>query len=124
MYKDKVVLKKRAKDKIRKKIRKKMSGTLERPRVLVVRSNRYLYIHAIDDLNGKVLVSASTLEKEFKEKNKNTKNQEASNTLGEIMVDRLKKLKVKTIVFDRGFHPYHGRIKTLAEAMRKKGLVF
>jgi large subunit ribosomal protein L18 len=124
VYKDKVGLKKIAKNKIRKRIRKKMSGTSERPRVLVVRSNRYLYVQAVDDLNGKVMASASTLEKGFKEKIKNTKNQVASKALGEMMVGRLKKMKVKTIVFDRGFHPYHGRIKTLAEAIRKGGLVF
>lgn len=124
MYKNKVVLKKRAKEKIRKKIRKKISGTQERPRVLVVRSNRYLYVMAIDDVNGKVMTSASTLEKGIKEKIKNTKNQDASKTLGELMAGRLKKIKVKTIVFDRGFHPYHGRIKKLAETIRKGGLVF
>lgn len=124
MYKSKVELKKKAKEKVRKKIRKKISGTQERPRILVIRSNRYLYVQAVDDLNGRILASASTLEQGIKEKVKNTKNQDASKTLGKLMVDRLKKMKVKTIVFDRGFYPYHGRIKTLAEAMRKGGLVF
>ena len=124
MFKSKVLIKQKAKTKIRKRIRKKISGTSERPRVLVVRSNRYLYVQAIDDNNGVVLSSASTLEKEFKEKNKNFKNADASKALGELFSKRLKKKKIESIVFDRGVFPYHGRIKNLAEAMRKGGLTF
>lgn len=124
MYKNNVEIKKTAKQRIRKRIRKKISGTLEKPRVMVTRSNRYIYVQAIDDDAGKVLASASTLEKEFKEKNKNTKNTKASQLLGEIVAKRLKKAKIEQIVFDRGIYPYHGRIKNLAEAMRKGGLVF
>jgi len=124
VFKNKVLLKHKAKSKIRKRIRKKISGTAERPRVLVVRSNRYLYVQAIDDINGVVLSSASTLEKEFKEKNKNFKNMDASKALGELISKRLKKKKIESIVFDRGIFPYHGRIKNLADAMRKGGLTF
>ena len=124
MFKDKVVVKRKAKNKIRKRIRKKISGRPERPRVLVVRTNRYLYVQAIDDLNGVVLAAASTLEKEFKEKNKDFKNKKASQALGRIVAQRLKKKKIERIVFDRGVYPYHGRIKTLAEAMREGGLIF
>ena len=124
MFKSKVLIKQRAKTKIRKRIRKKISGTSERPRVLVVRSNRFLYVQAIDDINGVVLSSASTLEKEFKEKNKNFKNAEAATALGELISKRLKKKKIESIVFDRGVFPYHGRIKNLAEAIRKGGLTF
>ncbi|MFQ6108443.1 MAG: 50S ribosomal protein L18 [Candidatus Aminicenantales bacterium] len=124
MYKDKVRVKKIARERIRKRIRKKIHGNAEFPRVYVFKSNRYIYIQAIDDGNGKVLASASTLEKEFKDKHKNTKNREASQLLGEIMAKRLKGKKIKRIVFDRGISPYHGRVKELAEAMRKGGLVF
>ena len=124
VFKDKVVVKRKAKNKIRKRIRKKISGRPERPRVLVVRTNRYLYVQAIDDLNGVVLAAASTLEKEFKEKNKDFKNKKASQALGRIVAQRLKKKKIERIVFDRGVYPYHGRIKTLAEAMREGGLIF
>jgi large subunit ribosomal protein L18 len=124
VYKDKVELKTKSKQKIRKRIRKKISGTPERPRVLVVRTNRYLYIQAVDDESGLVLASASTLEKEFKEKHKHTKNQEASKALGVMVAKRLKKKTIQNIVFDRGVYPYHGRIKILAEAMRKEGLIF
>jgi len=121
---DKVELKKRAKLQIRKRIRKKISGTPDRPRVLVTRSNRFMYVQAIDDINGVVLASASTLEKAFREKNSVTKNMKASEALGELAAQRFKKKKIKSIVFDRGIFPYHGRIKVLADAMRKGGLVF
>ena len=124
MFKDKTTKKKRAKRMIRMRIRKKISGTPERPRVLVTRTNRYLYVQAIDDINGRVLSAASTLEMAFREKHKSTKNQEASKLLGEIVAERLKKKKIKSVVFDRGIYPYHGRIKNLADAMRKGGLVF
>jgi large subunit ribosomal protein L18 len=124
VFKDKVTLKKSAKGRIRKRIRKKIQGTSERPRLLVTRSNRYLYVQAIDDVNGKVLSAASTLEKGFREKHKVFNNKQASQQLGEIAAQRLKQKKIKTVVFDRGIYPYHGCIKTLAEAMRKGGLVF
>jgi len=124
VFKDNVTKKKLAGQRIRKRIRKKISGTPERPRVLVTRTNRYLYVQTIDDINGKVLSSACTLEKAFREKHTNLKNMDAAKSLGEVVADRLKKKKIKTIVFDRGISPYHGRIKNLADAMRKGGLVF
>jgi len=124
VYKDKVLLKKKTKERKRKRIRKKITGTLERPRIFVFKSNRYIYVQVVDDSNGAVLVSASTLEKEFREKNKNTKNMGASKLLGERLAKRLKQKKIERVVFDRGIYPYHGRIKTLAEAMRKGGLTF
>lgn len=124
MYKRKTEIKKSRKQQIRKRIRKKLSGTEERPRVIVKRSNRYIYVQAVDDLNGVILASASTLEKEFRTKYKNFKNNEASKKLGEIAADRFKNNKIKDIIFDRGTYPYHGRIKTLAESMRKAGLNF
>ncbi len=124
MYKDSVSLKKTARSRIRKRIRKKISGSPERPRAFVYKSNRHIYIQVIDDQNGNVLASASTLEKEFKEKNKNSKNIDASQTVGKLIASKLKKNKIKTVVFDRGLYPYHGRVKTLAEAMRKEGIIF
>ena len=124
MYRNKVMLKKTAKKRIRRRIRKKIEGSSETPRVFVFKSNKYIYTQAVDDINGKILVSASTLEKEFKDKNKKYKNSEASKLLGEMMAKRLKQKKIKSIVFDRGLYPYHGRVKELADAMRKGGLVF
>jgi large subunit ribosomal protein L18 len=124
VYKDKVTIKKIAKGRIRKRIRKKIQGTSKRPRVHVFKSNRYVYTQVINDEDGRILASASTLEKEFKEKNKNFKNVEACQMLGEMMVKRLKAKKIERVIFDRGVYRYHGCIKALAEAMRKGGLTF
>lgn len=124
MYKDKVELKKKAKGRIRKRIKKKIRGTSERPRIFVYKSNRYVYTQVINDEAGKVITSASTLEKNFRGKNKKYKNQEACQALGEILVNRLKEKKIKTVIFDRGIHPYHGRIKILADSVRKGGIIF
>ena len=124
MYKDNVTLKAKARSRIRKRIRKKISGTPERPRAYVFKSNRHIYVQLIDDENGKVLFSASTREKEFGTKSKNTKNSDAAKTVGEMVAKRAKSNRIKTIIFDRGIYPYHGRVKTLAEAMRKGGLSF
>ncbi len=124
MYKDKVAVKKMAKERIRKRIRKKIRGTSERPRVYVFKSNRYVYTQVVDDENGHILASASTLEKEFKGKNKNFKNMEACQALGGMLAKKLKQKKIERVIFDRGIYPYHGRIKAFAEAMRKGGLVF
>lgn len=116
--------KKKTRIRIRKRIRKKISGTVDRPRVLVLKSNRYIYIQAIDDKAGHVLAAASTMEKDFQAKNKRTKNIEVSEKIGGLMAKRLKDMKKTTIVFDRGIYPYHGRIKAVAEGMRKGGLTF
>lgn len=124
MYKNKVELKKQTKKRIRKRVRKKLRGANHRPRVHIFKSNRYIYTQVINDENSEVLASASTLEKEFREKNKNYKNLKASQALGEILAKRLKKKKIERIVFDRGIYPYHGRIKALAEAIRKGGITF
>ena len=124
MYKDKVKLKKKAKGRIRKRIKKKIRGTSERPRIFVYKSNRYVYTQVINDEAGKVITSASTLEKNFRERNKKYKNQEACQALGDILANRLKEKKIKTVIFDRGIHPYHGRIKILADSVRKGGIIF
>ncbi len=124
MHKNNVTLKASARSRIRKRIRKKISGTPERPRAFVFRSNRHIYVQLIDDANGKVLLSASTREKEFGIKTKNSKNMEAAKAVGEMVAKKAKSNKIKTIIFDRGIYPYHGRVKTLAEAMRKGGLNF
>jgi len=124
MYKHKVELKKIKKERIRKRIRKKITGTSQRPRIYVFKSNRYIYTQVIDDENGKVLTAASTLEKQLRGKHKNHKSQKISEALGEILSKRLKEKKIKSVIFDRGVYPYHGRIKTLAETVRKGGIVF
>jgi large subunit ribosomal protein L18 len=116
--------KKEVKAKIRKRIRAKIAGTAERPRVHVYKSNRYVYLQAVDDGRHAVLASACTLEKAFKEQAKNFKNKGACGRLGEVLAERLKAKNIRTIVFDRGTYPYHGRIQIVAEALRKGGLEF
>lgn len=124
MHRETWELKEIKKERIRRRIRKKIRGTAERPRVFAFKSNRYVYAQVIDDVNGHVLTAASTLEKKFKEKNKNYKNRLACEYLGEILARRLKEKGIDRIVFDRGIYPYHGRIKALAEALRKEGIIF
>jgi large subunit ribosomal protein L18 len=124
VHKDKSELKKTFKAKVRKRIRAKIHGTLDRPRVFIFKSNRYIYAQAVNDENGTVLATACTLEKAFKEKNKNYKSKDACGSLGQVLAQRLKEKKIERIVFDRGIYPYHGRVKTLADALRKGGLVF
>jgi large subunit ribosomal protein L18 len=121
VLKDKLKAKAETKIRIRRRIRKTVRGTAERPRVFVFKSNRYIYTQAINDDVGQVLASACTLEKGFQEISKNTRNLQSCEKLGEIMARRK---NIEKIVFDRGVYPYHGRIKALAEAMRKGGLVF
>jgi large subunit ribosomal protein L18 len=124
VLKDKTKEKKVRDDRLRKRIRERIEGTPERPRLHVFKSNAYIYTQVIDDRKGSVLLTASTLEKEFREKAKSTKNRDACSLLGEMLGQRLKAAKIEKVVFDRGTHPYHGRIKTLAEAIRKEGIQF
>jgi large subunit ribosomal protein L18 len=124
VLKDKASLRNEREARVRQRIRKTLRGTAERPRVFVFKSNRYVYTQAINDETGTVLASACSLEKSFREQHKNTKNLSSCEALGEIMAQRLKARNIAAIVFDRGAYPYHGRIKALAEAMRKGGLVF
>ncbi len=124
MLKDKTTEKKVRDDRLRKRIRERVQGTPERPRLHVFKSNAYVYTQVIDDRGGSVLLTASTLEKEFRAKAKSTKNKDACGLLGEILAKRLKAAKIDKVVFDRGTHPYHGRIKTLADAVRKEGIQF
>jgi large subunit ribosomal protein L18 len=124
VLKDKSISKSEAKVRIRARIRKTIRGTAERPRLHVFKSNRYVYTQAVNDDTGTILVAASTLEKEFQAAAKNTKNLAGCEKLGELMAQRLREKNIEKIVFDRGVYPYHGRIKALAEALRKGGLTF
>jgi large subunit ribosomal protein L18 len=124
VLKDKVIIKQEKKARIRQRIRKTIRGTADRPRLHVFKSNRYMYTQAVNDENGTILAAASTLEKGFRADHPNAKNMSGSEKLGEIMAQRLKEKNIGKIVFDRGLYPYHGRIKALAEALRKGGLTF
>ena len=103
------------------RIRKKISGTSKVPRLAVFKSNNNIYVQAIDDLNQVTIASASTLSKEVKTK---TLSVESAKEVGEVMGEKLAELKIKSAVFDRGGYVYHGRIKSLADAIREKGIEF
>lgn len=103
------------------RVRRKISGTAERPRLCVYRSNTNLYVQIIDDVAGKTIASASTLDKEIKNK---YANKEAAKEVGTLIAKKAKDLKIENVVFDRGGYIYHGVVKELAEAARQGGLKF
>ncbi|MDW8188052.1 MAG: 50S ribosomal protein L18 [Dictyoglomus sp.] len=106
------------------RIRKKIFGTPERPRLAVFKSLRYIYAQIIDDTKGHTLVSASSLEKELKSQLKSTDNIEAAKLVGKVIAKRALEKGIKKVVFDRGGFLYHGRIKALADSARAEGLEF
>ena len=103
------------------RVRRKISGTSERPRLCVYRSNTNLYVQVIDDVAGNTLVAASTLDKEIKTKHA---NKEAAKELGTLIAKKVQAKNIKTVVFDRGGYIYHGVVKELADAAREGGLEF
>ena len=103
------------------RVRTKISGTAECPRLCVFRSNNNLYVQVIDDKKATTLASASTLDKEIKTKHS---NKEAAKELGALIAKRAMEKNIKTVVFDRGGYIYHGVVKELAEAAREGGLEF
>lgn len=102
------------------RIRKKVSGTAERPRLAVFRSLNHIYAQVIDDVNGKTLAAASTTEKDLK--GKTGGNVEAAQTVGKAIAERAQAAGVSQVVFDRGGYVYHGRVKALLDATREAGL--
>ena len=107
------------------RIRKKVRGTPERPRLSVHRSHLNLFVQAIDDLAQQTLVALSTLDPELR-KTKNTKwgNVEGAKAFGKFLAEELNKKKITQVVFDRGGWPYHGRLRALAETLRENGIKF
>ena len=103
------------------RVRGKISGTPERPRLNVFRSNANIYAQIIDDVNGVTLVSANTLEKEFEGL---TGNCEGAKKVGAVLAERAKEKGIEEVVFDRGGYVYHGRIAALADGAREAGLKF
>ena len=103
------------------RVRNKISGTAERPRLCVFRSNTNIYAQIIDDVAGNTIVSASTLDKEIKTKHA---NKEAAKEVGSLIAKRALEKNIKSVVFDRGGYIYHGVVKELAEAAREGGLTF
>ncbi len=105
-----------------RRIRNKVSGTTQVPRFNVFRSNKNIFAQIIDDVTGKTIVSASTIEKSLKVSNGG--NKEAAKQIGKTIAERALKNGVESVVFDRGGYLYHGRVKALAEAAREAGLKF
>ncbi len=106
------------------KIRNRFSGTAERPRLAVFRSNNHMYAQIIDDTVGNTLVAASTLEKEIKAELDKTNNVDAAAYLGTVIAKRAMEKGIKEVVFDRGGFIYQGKIAALADAAREAGLEF
>jgi len=120
----KVKTKEGIRTRIRERIRRKLAGTPERPRLAVFRSQAHIYAQVIDDDAGKTLCAASTLEKDLKEKSQKGANVAAAKAVGQLIATRAKEKGIEAVVFDRGGFQYHGRIKALADAAREAGLKF
>ena len=106
------------------RVRKDIFGTPERPRLCVFRSSKNIYAQIIDDVNGNTLATASTLDKDIKEKAAYGGNKEAAKLVGEKIGAAAKKAGIATVSFDRGGYLYHGRVKELADGARSAGLEF
>jgi large subunit ribosomal protein L18 len=106
------------------RIRKKIAGTTERPRLAVFKSNRHIYAQIIDDSKGVTLAAASTLDETIAAEAKALKKADEAKKVGELLAKRCLEKNITQIVFDRGGFPYHGRVKALAEAARGAGLKF
>ena len=107
-----------------RKLRNRFSGTAERPRLAVFRSNNHMYAQIIDDTVGKTLVSASTVDKEVKAELEKTNNVDAAAYVGTVVAKRALEKGIKEVVFDRGGFIYQGKIQALADAAREAGLEF
>ena len=107
-----------------RKLRNRFSGTAERPRLAVFRSNNHMYAQIIDDTVGNTLVSASTLQKDVNAELEKTNNVEAAAYLGTVIAKKAIEKGITSVVFDRGGFIYHGKIKALADAAREAGLNF
>lgn len=103
------------------RVRKRVHGTADKPRLAVYRSNRYIYAQVIDDTEGRTLVAASSLEPELRSERLSV---ETAAKVGAVLGSRAKDAGVSAVVFDRGGYKYHGRVKALADAARKAGLEF
>ena len=113
--------KKEIRSRIHQRIRRKLSGTPERPRLAVFRSVAHIYVQVIDDTKGATLVSASSVDKAAKT---NGGNVAAAKAIGKLVAERATAKGIKSVVFDRGGYQYHGRVKALADAAREAGLEF
>jgi large subunit ribosomal protein L18 len=107
-----------------RRMRARISGTAEKPRLAVFRSNNHIYAQIIDDVEGKTLAAANTLQKDVKAELEKTNNVEAAAAVGKVIAQKALEKGIKTVVFDRGGFIYQGKIKALADAARETGLEF
>ena len=116
-----IIKRKSIRQRIHKRIRRKVSGTTERPRLAIHYSNQHIYAQVIDDTVGRTLVAASSLDKSIE---KASSNVESAQKVGKLIAERAKGSNISNVVFDRGGHLYHGKVKALADAAREGGLQF
>jgi large subunit ribosomal protein L18 len=109
---------------VHQRVRTRVEGTAERPRLAVYRSLDHIYAQVIDDRSGRTLVSASSVDGESKKNLKGGGNVAAAKVIGKLVAERAKAVGVNRVVFDRGGYKYHGRVKALADAAREAGLQF
>ncbi len=109
---------------VRYRVRRRVTGSAERPRLAVFRSEKHIYVQAIDDLAHRTLACASTLDPELRPKIKHGGNVASAKLVGELIAARLQTSGISKVAFDRGGFTYHGRVRALAEAAREKGLQF
>jgi len=108
----------------KQRVRKRVFGTAERPRLNEFRSRSHIYAQIVDDLKGATLAAASSLDKSLRASVKSTGSIDGAKAVGKLLAERAKAAKVQAVVFDRGGRMYHGRVKALAEASREGGLKF
>lgn len=115
---------KEAREKRHMRIRRRMNGSSDRPRLCIYRSNKHIYAQIVDDSQAHTLVAASSLDAELTDKLKKTWNRSSAEAVGELVAKRAIKKGIQAVVFDRGGYIYHGRVAAVAEAARKSGLEF
>ncbi|TAG09038.1 MAG: 50S ribosomal protein L18 [Verrucomicrobia bacterium] len=116
-----MINRKSTRQRIHRRIRRKVSGTSERPRLAISYSNQHIYAQVIDDASGRTIASASTLDSSIE---KAASNVESAQKVGALIAERAKGSNISAVVFDRGGHLYHGKVKALADAAREGGLQF
>jgi large subunit ribosomal protein L18 len=114
----------KARKKRHRRVRVKISGTAERPRLNVYRSLNHIYVQVIDDVESNTLIAASTIDNEVAKQLEGKSKKDQAAVVGEVVADRAKKAGITEVVFDRGGYLYHGRVKALADGARKGGLKF
>lgn len=118
------ILKRFRRDRAQRRVRKKVRGTTERPRLCVYRSLKHIYAQAVDDDLSRTVAQASSVDKGFRTEHSGGGNIAAAKVVGRIIAERLREQGVEVVVFDRGGYRYHGRVRALAEAAREAGLKF